>query len=341
MSFYQSSLRKTISWEVLGKPIVTVDWFGKEVWGTLKQQNHLGKDLRRWMIHGIQIPENMTDAQWKKQQSALKSQLAHGRGDFLLQLGLTNHLSENTTKSVKTAEKKVALHDKRIALRNRLLSTYDLELGLRTHMPDATIVLDLQLSTDQQKQRSTSGRRYINKWKKAELEFVQATAKQREVFRDVRYTTWYDKGFSVLPKEKFLKLRDYCLSTKQWILHLALQDGKIVSWAVYLYYGKQLIYLYGGTDRSYGDIWAQYRLTDQIIEWWVGEWYTSLDLLGVSPVGFEGGHARAGVTRFKQAFGGETISYRGSYDIVFNNRVMKAFEWKRKVGGALKWKKKK
>jgi lipid II:glycine glycyltransferase (peptidoglycan interpeptide bridge formation enzyme) len=171
------------------------------------------------------------------------------------------------------------------------------------------------------KQLSSSGKRYINKWKKANLEFVLATSEQREQFREIWYTTWYDKWFNVLPKEQFLKLREYCMSEEVWTLFLWVQNGKIVTGAVYLRYGKQMIYLYGGTDRSYGDIWAQYRLTDQIIRRWVDAKYTSLDLLGVAPVGFEKWHDRAGVTRFKQAFGGETISYWGSYDIVFNSWV--------------------
>lgn len=300
----------------------------------MKQQEYLGQTVRRWMIQWIQFPEKLTKKQRDEELQWVRAQLVHGRWDFLVQLWCTNELSRDTTSSVKKWGRQIQLHDSRTTLRKRLLTDYDLELGLRTHLPDATIVLDLKLNEQAyRKQLSSSGKRYINKWKKANLDFVQASFAQREQFREVRYTTWYDKWFNVLPKEQFLKLRDYCESEEVWTLFLWLQDGKIVTGAVYLWYGKQMIYLYGGTDRSYGDIWAQYRLTDQIIKRWSTEKYTSLDLLGVAPVGFEKWHDRAGVTRFKQAFGGETISYWGSYDVVFNTWMMKAFEWKRRLRG--------
>ena len=64
----------------------------------------------------------------------------------------------------------------------------------------------------------------------------------------------------------------------------AKKDDTIVSGALYLFYGKQLVYLYGATDRSFGAIGAQYRLTHEITKRGYKEKYTSLDLLGVAPV---------------------------------------------------------
>jgi len=84
--------------------------------------------------------------------------------------------------------------------------------------------------------------------------------------------------------------------------------------------------LYGATDRTYGNIWAQYRLTFEILQWAHKNKRSSLDLLGVSPVGYEKGHDLEGVTRFKQVFGGETISYVGNYDIVFNKMLYGGFK---------------
>jgi hypothetical protein len=332
MNFYQSWLRKTINSTILGKPVIDIELFGKQYWGTLKQQKHLWKTLRRRMIQGVQFEEGITQENRNKQVAAIRSQIVHGRWDFLIQVWCVNVLDSSPTKLVKNKETQNQLHDTREKLQLDLLQKYSLEKWLRTHLPDATIVLDLTLDEKEyRKQLSTSGKRYINKWKKAELVFEQATSDQREEFRDVRYKTGYDKWFHVLPKDQFLKLREYCLSEKKGTLFIWLKDDKIVTWWVYLYYGKQMIYLYGWTDRAWGDIWAQYRLTDQIIRRGKEEKYTSLDLLGVAPVGFEKGHDRAWVTRFKQAFGGETISYRGSYDLIFNTWVMKAFEWKRKM----------
>jgi hypothetical protein len=68
------------------------------------------------------------------------------------------------TSVIKKSERSIQLHDSRVALRTSLLTEYDLELGLRTHLPDATIVLDLKLDEQAyRKQLSSSGKRYINK----------------------------------------------------------------------------------------------------------------------------------------------------------------------------------
>lgn len=334
MNFYQSWLRKTINSKVLWKPMVNVDLFGKQYRWTLKQQKYLWKTLRWWMIQWVQFKEWIPLKQRNKQVIEIQSQLVHGRWDFLLQLWCTNILDASSTTLIKQQDTRDRLREIRETLQSRLLWEYNLEQWLRTHMPDATILLDLTLDEKAyRKQLSTSGKRYINKWKKAGLEVVQASKQQREQFWEVRYKTWYDKWFNVLPKQQFLRLRDFCMVEEVWTLFVWLKDGIVVTGGVYLKYWKQLIYLYGATDRSWWGIWAQYRLTDQIIRWWNEQNYRSMDLLGVAPVGFESWHSWAWVTRFKQAFGGQTVSYRGSYDIVFNSWVMKAFEWKRK----LKW----
>ena len=63
-------------------------------------------------------------------------------------------------------------------------------------MPEATVILDLSLDDHiRQKEYSESGRRYINKSKRAELSFAVATAEERKEFYDIRYTTAFDKGF--------------------------------------------------------------------------------------------------------------------------------------------------
>lgn len=99
------------------------------------------------------------------------------------------------------------------------------------------------------------------------MTFHQLTKKaDRETYREMRYTMAYDKRFNVIPKETFLDLMGYLKKEKKGALFVAEQDGEIVSGAVYLYYGKQLVYLYGATDRSFGAIGAQYRLTHEIVK---------------------------------------------------------------------------
>ncbi len=94
---------------------------------------------------------------------------------------------------------------------------------------------------------------------------------------------------------------------------------------------KQLIYLYGATNREYGNIWGHYRLTDQILKRWSQQWYEYYDLLWVAPPGDEH-HYLSGVTRFKQAFGGNTIYSAWNYDSIYNAKLYRAMQVMKKWG---------
>ena len=133
----------------------------------------------------------------------------------------------------------------------------------------------------------------------------------------------------MLPKEQFVALIEMLHQEQQGQLFLAMKDDVIVAGSLMLFYGKQMVYLYGATDRSFGNIGAHYRLTYEIMQWGHRAKKTQLDLLGIAPVGFEEEHYLSGVTRFKQSFGGTTISYVGNYDLVFSPVLYKTFKFMR------------
>jgi peptidoglycan pentaglycine glycine transferase (the first glycine) len=83
--------------------------------------------------------------------------------------------------------------------------------------------------------------------------------------------------------------------------------------------------LYGATDRSYGDIGAHYWLTDKICSRAKQHGFVDFDLLGIAPFGYPKHHL-AGVSRFKQSFGGGAISYLGNFDYIFNPLLYNAFK---------------
>jgi lipid II:glycine glycyltransferase (peptidoglycan interpeptide bridge formation enzyme) len=173
---------------------------------------------------------------------------------------------------------------------------------------------------------SDSGKRYLNKGKKAWLSFVIADTKEQwEQFYHTRYTTAFDKGFGVISKQEFETLREFCLSEKKGQLFLATKEGAIVSGSLFLFEGKQMTYLYGATDRSFGDIGGHYWLMYNSFCRWQQSGYLHCDLLGIAPFGFPDHHL-AGVSRFKQSFGGTAVSYVGNFDLVFNKMLYKGFQ---------------
>lgn len=92
-----------------------------------------------------------------------------------------------------------------------------------------------------------------------------------------------------------------------------------------------MVYLYGATARAYGDIGAHYWLNRQLMHWAKEHHCTQYDLLGIAPIGLEQNHALAGVTRFKQSFGGETVSYVGNMDLILNTFLYKTFSLLKKT----------
>jgi len=107
---------------------------------------------------------------------------------------------------------------------------------------------------------------------------------------------------------------------------LAKKGNTIVSGSLCLCIDNQLIYLYGATDRSFGHFGAHYRLTLEILQRAKEQTYSSFDLLGIAPPGSGQDHPLAGVTRFKQSFGGETVVYAGSYDLALNKLLYSTFK---------------
>ncbi len=326
--FYQSHLRNHINKNIYKKPTFSVDFLWKTYQWVVKQQRRLWKTFRWYMIHGVTI-ENYTaySADLHIFLKQLKRDHSLSWWDILFQIGCVDIIDETATQVIKTQEHKEKIIQQRTLIESDLHQRYDLRPSWREHMPNATIVLD---TTTQPTKRilSESGKRYVNKWAKAWLHFVELTTKQDWInYRETRYTLSYDKWFSIMPQETFLELMHFLKHEKKWTLFAALNDKKeIVSWAVYLFYGKQMIYLYGATDRSYGAIGAQYRLTFEILKRAHEHNRTSLDLLWVAPVWQEHDHHLSWVTRFKQAFDWKTISYLWNYDIVFNTLLYKTFK---------------
>ena len=332
-SFYQSPVWITINQTVYQKPSFSCTIGGQTYHGVTKWKRLLGKQFQRYMLHGFSLPtwEQYTQ-EFHEVLTQLKRDYGKGFGDLFFQLGIVNVFDSRPTSQVKTPETRTALLTQRHAIEQNFKTWYDLVPSWREHMPQATIVLDLTQTHAQRTQDlSDSGKRYLNKGKKAELEFVQATDADWGPFWDVRYTTAFDKGFAVVPKEHFLRLRDFLVSEKQGALFLLKQGNEIVSGSVCLFREKTCVYLYGATARAYGDIGAHYLLNRQIMERAKAAHFTTYDLLGVSPVGEEQTHSLGGVTRFKQAFGGTTLSYIGNMDILLNPLMYKSYKlWKAK-----------
>lgn len=335
MNFYQSDLRKYINQNIYQKPLFELPFLWKQYFGIVKEQKKLGRSFRWFMVHGMERWDMLYfNQEIKKELVRVQRDFWKSWGDIFFQFGIIDILSNNKTKRVKDEKVVEELKKRRLYQRSNMRERYDMKPSFREHMPDATLLLDLKLwALGMKADFSKSCKRFLNKAKKAGLEFELALEKEWKYFWRIWYTMAYDKGFSILPENDFLALMRYVVDTRQGNLFVVKQKGKIVSGSVVLFFQeeKYLVYLYGATDRSFGDIWAHYRLQYEIMKRWHQHKYETMDMLGVAPPGFESWHYLEWVTRFKQSFGGSTVAYVGNYDLVFNKLLYKAFEMKGKM----------
>lgn len=331
MNFYQSPLRKYINQYIYKKPIFAVKFLGQEYFGIMKHQRKLGMEFRWYMIHGITWLYKKDTAE--KQASiedeihALHKHFGKSWQDILIQLGCIDIRDNSLTKETKDKEKIQDLWQQRKTIQQNFFSHYKLLPTWRQHMPEATITIDLSLDAAHFKEQcSRSGKRYINKAHKAGLNYGKAEKEDREPFRRMRYRTAYDKWFHIISLEQYMDLMEYLASSKQWDLFLAKQGDDIISGSIITYHEDTLVYLYGATDRTYGDVGGHYGLMYYIIKRWHKCKKTSLDLLGIDPIWWHSLHTLWWVNRFKQALGGTTISYVGNFDYLFNPTLYKAMK---------------
>ncbi len=100
-------------------------------------------------------------------------------------------------------------------------------------------------------------------------------------------------------------------------LYVARHESTPVASSIVMFFGDTASYLHGGSSTRHTDVMAPYLL----------HWTALCDAraLGATHYNFGGvslekspRHPLAGVSRFKRGFGGETLSYPGTYDYILN-----------------------
>ncbi len=105
------------------------------------------------------------------------------------------------------------------------------------------------------------------------------------------------------------------------LLYASTEQG-IRAIAIVLFFGDTATYLYGASSGKFRNLMAPYALhwhALSLAQKAGCRWY---DFWGIAPDDSEN-HPLAGVTRFKEGFGGERMQYPGTYDI-----VLKPFEYR-------------
>jgi peptidoglycan pentaglycine glycine transferase (the first glycine) len=184
--------------------------------------------------------------------------------------------------------------------------------------PKATWVLDLAQDEETLLSKMKQKTRYNIKISEKKGVRVKKS-NDVDIFYDLLCATaGRDKGYAPHEKEYYASLIKELGGKGFAQIFVAEKDNEPLSAILVTYYGNVATYLHGGFSDKYRNLMAPYLCQWEAIKEAKVRGCTIYDFWGVA----ETDDARdpwAGITRFKEGFGGEKVIFPGTYDYVFNN----------------------
>lgn len=147
---------------------------------------------------------------------------------------------------------------------------------------------------------------------------VSSDPKDIKVFYKLSAEMAKRQKIRIHPKQYYLELFETFTKTNQAFFYLARYEGKVISANLIIYSEDTATYVHGSSSNKYRNVMAPYLL----------QWQATLDAKkaglsyydfgGVAPENTEN-HEWAGITRFKQGFGGEYVNYPKSVDVIYSS----------------------
>jgi peptidoglycan pentaglycine glycine transferase (the first glycine) len=194
---------------------------------------------------------------------------------------------------------------------------------------EATRMLDLTLSDEQLlAQMHQKGRYNMNVARKNGVTVEQST--DVDAYYALAKKTGDRDGFTI-PQKKHLA--DFITALPGSFLMLARKDDTVIAGLIGVTWNTTGIYYYGASDYEHRSLMAPYLLQWEAMQICKEAGCKTYDLLGVAPVDAKAGHPWAGISSFKEKFGGTVISYPPEQEITLKPMVKRLLEVKRKLIG--------
>ena len=150
---------------------------------------------------------------------------------------------------------------------------------------------------------------------------VTVEASEATAAMDIFYTLLQETGerenFVVRPRAYYQDLLALFRERGQVAVYLARHGGRPLSGAVMLFFGRKLIYLFGGSTSAGREVKPTYLMHWRAIEDGQRRGCTEYDMWGV-PLNPNPEHAGYGYYTFKSRFNGTVVRFVGLYDLPVN-----------------------
>lgn len=323
-NLYQSQLRQDIQTIVYRRPSMTIRLFGKEYFALIKDKKFWPIKSQWIQVMGVELP---SDKDYVKQELLrVKKELSKKNTNIMLQLGIINEMISFENVSHRSESFSDDMKHMRINLQKFICKHYKLKVAFRENMPNSNIIIDLSKPDETLlMEMNASARQRIRKAFGKKIEFGMAPPDQYKSFYDKWLETSGNKWFNIIPYEQFETLLRYITQNGRGNLFVATIGWEIVSGNVCLYDEKNIIYLYGFSDRKFWNIWSHHYLKYKMFSRARDNGFLYCDLMGGAPTGFPKHHLTS-VSEFKESLGWIKIEQYGSYDVVLNPVLYNLFK---------------
>ena len=323
-NLYQSQLRKDIQTIVYKRPSMTISIFGKEYFALIKDKKFWPIKSQWIQVMGVELP---SDKDYVKQELLrVKKELSKKNTNIMLQLGIINEMISFENVSHRSESFSDDMKHMRINLQKFICKHYKLKVAFRENMPNSNIIIDLSKPDETLlMEMNASARQRIRKAFGKKIEFGMAPPDQYKSFYDKWLETSGNKWFNIIPYEQFETLLRYITQNGRGNLFVATIGWEIVSGNVCLYDEKNIIYLYGFSDRKFWNIWSHHYLKYKMFSRARDNGFLYCDLMGGAPTGFPKHHLTS-VSEFKESLGWIKIEQYGSYDLILNPVLYNLFK---------------
>jgi lipid II:glycine glycyltransferase (peptidoglycan interpeptide bridge formation enzyme) len=197
----------------------------------------------------------------------------------------------------------------------------------RHEQPEASRVLDLTLSDEELLAQMKPKGRYNIKVANKHNIVVTAVSDSDQYYQLVKLTAQRQK-LTPLPATYYQLFLEhvpgaFCL--------LATHEGKTVAGLIGCKYNQRAYYYYGASDNQYRKYMAPYALQWHAIQQMRQAGATQYDFLGVAPPDSGPNHSWAGITSFKEKFGGTIEVYQPEQQCITKPLVYNLLQLKRKI----------
>ena len=216
-----------------------------------------------------------------------------------------------------------------VFFRFETLDEFDLENVrlVKSVQPAHTLFLDLTKSEEELLVEVHHKTRYnikLAKKKGVQIKKVEDLNKAIEIFNKLIKETSVRDKFTPHSKDYYQKIlkilgNNVCL----WV---AEYENTILATNIIVNFGDTVTYLHGASSNEHRNLMAPHLLQWEQIKWAQENGFKVYDFWGIS----ESDARWAGFTRFKKGFGGQEKNFPGTFDLVYNQRAYKVYNFIKK-----------